>query len=272
MSGTSAARGTGHRLPRAPLAAAAGDPAHAARLAAAGVDVVVAYHSSVLRRRGLPSVAGLLPWANANDMTLGVLPRIAARVTDVPVFATVCANDALRPPEDVVADAAARGAAGVLNAPTVGLLSGRVRRAVESAGLGFRREVELMSLARASGLRAWGYAFTAGQARSLVAAGAEAIVIHLGITGVGQPVGRARRTRATVGTAARTIRPDVRLLLHGGPIHDPASFVSLAGDLDVGFLGASAFPDDPHLDVTVREWRAMGVGRPIRETTEGRAV
>lgn len=89
------------------LAAAAGDADTAARLAAAGVDVIVAYHSSVLRRLGLPSVAGLLPWASANELTLGIVADIvnAGR----PTLATVCANDCLQPPERMLAEREVRG-------------------------------------------------------------------------------------------------------------------------------------------------------------------
>lgn len=87
-------RGTHAVPPNAPLAAAAGGGADAARPVRAGVNVVVAYHSSVLRRRGLPSVSGRLPWASANDLAMAILPEIAEAVVGLPVFIAVCANDA----------------------------------------------------------------------------------------------------------------------------------------------------------------------------------
>jgi predicted TIM-barrel enzyme len=151
---------SGQPLQHPPLAAAAGDAATATRLARAGIDVVVAYHSSPVRSQGLPSVTGLLPWGSANDTALRTLPEICAAVPGSPVFATVCANDALHPADAMLTKAAALGARGVLNAPTVGLLTGPVRRALEAAGLGYQREIDFMAMARAYGLRAWGYAFT----------------------------------------------------------------------------------------------------------------
>jgi predicted TIM-barrel enzyme len=245
------------------LAAAAGNADHAAALAAAGVDVIVAYHSSALRDRGLPSVSGLLPWASANQMTLDLVPGIVTAAASRPVLATVCANDALRPASMVVAELARHGVAGILNAPTVGLLTGPVRRAMENAGLGYAREVELMRLAREAGMAAWGYAFTGGQARDLVAAGAQVVVAHLGITGAGSGVERAARTLAAVDRAVRKADPTVRVMAHGGPLRDPDSFTAVrhlarpAVPGRWGFFGASVFAPAGDLRQAVPRWRAV---------------
>jgi hypothetical protein len=93
-----------------------------------------------------------------------------------------------------------------------GLLTGPVRRALEDAGLGFTREVKLMAVALANGLRAWGYAFTPGRARAMVANGAEAIIVHLGLTG--QPAPHAEATPAAI---AGVVGREVQLLAHGDP-------------------------------------------------------
>lgn len=247
-------------LPEAPLAAAAGDAATAGHLAGAGVDVIIAYHSSPLRRRGLPSVSGLLPWGNANDMTLRILPEITAVAADSPVFATVCANDALRPASAMLTQAAELGAAGVLNAPTVGLLTGPARRALETSGLGFQREIDLMPLARARGLRAWGYVFTSGQAQAMADAGAEAVIVHLGITQPGAVTPRAAHLLAAAAYAARRASPMIRVLAHGGPLSSPSTFAALWAGAPrrarYGFFGASAFEHSSGISQAVREWRA----------------
>jgi predicted TIM-barrel enzyme len=235
------------------LAAAAGDADTAARLAGAGVDVLVAYHSSVLRSRGLPSVAGLLPWASANELTLGIVAEVVAASASRPVLATVCANDGLRRPDQVVAELAQRGVAGVLNAPTTALLTGPVRAAVDGAGLGFDREVELMSLAREHGLAPWGYACTPAQASALVRNGAVAVVAHLGITKAGPVTARHVTTLAGIAAAAG---PDVRLLAHGGPLTEPAALRDCRQDgVHFGFFGASVFERAADLDEAVSAWR-----------------
>jgi predicted TIM-barrel enzyme len=248
-------------LPQTPLAAAAGDAAIAARLVSAGADVVIAYHSSPLRRQGLPSVAGLLPWGNANDTTLRILPEIIAAAPGGPVFATVCANDAQHPAAAMLTEVAALGAHGILNAPTVGLLTGPVRRALEAAGLGYQREIEIMASARARGLRAWGYAFTPQQAQALAQAGAEAVIVHLGITTPGSVTSRTRRLMTAVADAACGVSPQIRVLAHGGPLTTPAAFSALRRDhpqvpaVSYGFFGASVFDHASDLCQAVREWR-----------------
>jgi predicted TIM-barrel enzyme len=246
-------------LPQAPLAVAAGDAATAALLASAGADVVIAYHSSPLRGLGLPSVSGLLPWYSANEMSLTILPEIRAAVPGRTVFATVCANDGLLPADDMLAKVAALGADGVLNAPTVGLLTGPVRRALESAGLGYQREIDLMTLARAHGLRPWGYAFTPEQARALADAGAEVVVVHLGITQPGPVTARVTCLMAAAAEVARAISPTIRVLAHGGPVSTPAAFLALHGNdpaISYGFFGASVFERAGDPRQAVREWRA----------------
>jgi predicted TIM-barrel enzyme len=262
---STATRGPGSEalsLPDAPLGAAVGNAVTAARLAAAGVDVIIAYHSSPLRNRGLPSVSGLLPWGNANDMTLRILPEVTAAVPGRPVFATVCANDALHPAATMLAEAADLGADGVLNAPTVGLLTGPVRRALEDAGLGFQREIDLMALARAHGLRAWGYAFAPEHAKELAYSGAEAIIVHLGITRSGPVTSRAARVLAATASAARAVNPNIRVLAHGGPLSSPAAFTALCAsgsqppEIRCGFFGASVFEQASSIDQAVYGWRA----------------
>src|SRR5690349_6622062 len=99
------------------LLAAANTIASAGALHAADVDRIIAYHSSAYRSVGLPSVAGLLPWANANEQTLQMLPDVLAGAGSTPVIATVCANDGLIPVATMLDKVRKSGAAGVLNAP-----------------------------------------------------------------------------------------------------------------------------------------------------------
>lgn len=267
----------GRPVPAAPLVAAAGDAIAAGRLAEAGVDVVVAYHSSTLRRHGLPSVAGLLPWGNANEMTLAIAPGVVEGAAGRPVLATVCANDALRPASSTIAELARFGVRGVVNAPTVGLLTGPVRKALEEAGLGFQREIDLVASARDHGLTTWAYAFTPGQARALARAGAEAVIVHLGITGAGSSRSQAARLLAATAGAVRAVEPSIPVLAHGGPLRDPEAFAAIgADDAGCGFFGASVFERAQDIGQAVRAWRTvLGPGdrspRPHRTAAPARS-
>jgi predicted TIM-barrel enzyme len=236
------------------VVAAVADSQRARQLQAAGIDALVAYHSSVYRAAGLPSVAGLLPWANANEQTLAVLPAVLAGAAGVPVYATVSANDRLVPAELVLSRIVASGAAGVLNAPTVGLLTGEVRDELERAGLGFDCELELVRAARERGLGAMTYVFDGAQAERAAADGATVLVAHFGITRPGAAVeDRHLDLLAAVCRAGRS--SGVPVLAHGGPLADPARLAQLraAAGLPVGFFGASVFDTAAQPDVTA--WR-----------------
>ena len=239
------------------LVAAAGTRETAAQLASAGVDRIVAYHSSVYRNLGLPSVAGLLPWASANEQTLRMLPDVLAGASNVPVLATVCANDGLLPLETMIDRVEAGGGGGVLNAPTVGLLTGPVRTAIEQEGLGMSAEMRLLEVARARGLEAWAYVFDPTWTRSAVSAGATALILHLGLTGQPPTVPVVETIRSCLAVSA-----DVSLMLHGGELGRPHDYVSLLGSLTTaeqdrvgGFFGASAFERAGSITSAVAGWR-----------------
>jgi predicted TIM-barrel enzyme len=236
------------------VVAAVAGAERAQQLRTAGADALVAYHSGVYRAAGLPSVAGLLPWANANEQTLAVLPAVLAGAAGLPVHATVCANDRLVPVDRVLARIAEAGAAGVLNAPTVGLLTGDVRDELERAGLGFDRELDLVRAAREHGLAAMAYVFDYAQAEAAAAAGATVLVAHLGITRPGAAVER-RHHDLLAAVCAAGGHAGVPVLAHGGPLAHPARLAQLraAVGTPVGFFGASVF--DTAAEPGVAAWR-----------------
>ncbi len=243
------------------IIAAAGTRAFAGTLADAGVDRMVAYHSSVYRQRGLPSVAGLLPWGSANEQTLSLLPEVVAGAGSTPVLATVCANDGLLPRGEALARAAALGARGVLNAPTVGLLEGAVRSVLEREGLGRDAEIALMAEAAAAGLEAWAYVFDGAWTSLALDAGATGVIIHLGVTG---PTEDGERQRDVASDCLRVVRDrDVPVaLLHGGALRTPADLDRLLATLPddladrvTGFMGASAFESAADPAAAVTAWR-----------------
>lgn len=248
-------------LPHAPLLAATSRRAGAALLSHAGVDRIVAYHSSVYRQRGLPSVAGLLPWASANEQVSSMIRDVVAGSDGTPVIATVCGNDRMTgvgPMLDLLTE---EGVVGVLNAPTVGLLEGTVRAVLEAEGLGRSSEIGLLRNARERGLEAWAYVFDAAWAREAVDAGATALVIHLGITGYGADDLRQQAHRA--GEIAAEAPTGMPVLLHGGDLTSPERFTALyselsplvPGPLPFGFFGASAFEAAADPAAAVRSWR-----------------
>lgn len=238
------------------IISAAGTQASANQLSNAGVDRLVAYHSSAYRRYGLPSVAGLLPWASANQQTLDMLPEVIDGAGKTPVIATVCANDGLIPASEMLRRVSEAGAHGVLNAPTVGLLEGTVRDVLESEGLGRESELALLHGAREASLEGWAYVFDPAWIRSASDAGATGVIIHLGITGYPSPVDLIACLEE-----ARTSGLQ-QVLLHGGNLTSPSNFNSalrglppdLAGAV-TGYMGASVFEKSRNAAETVKAWQ-----------------
>lgn len=235
--------------------AAAGSGERAGVLSRAGVDRIVAYHSSAYRERGLPSVAGLLPWASANEQTLTMLPGVLRGAAATPVLATVCANDGLIPRAEMLARLREAGVVGVLNAPTVGLLEGTVRMVLEAESLGRDAEIALLAEAVDAGLEAWAYVFDPTWTRLAIEAGATGVIIHLGITGYPSPTSLDDCLQVAADLGAG------RVVLHGGSLTSPAELqqclAALPEPLRVvnGYLGASVFERAVDPAAAVRAWR-----------------
>lgn len=260
------------------ILAAAGTRTFAESLATVTADRIVAYHSSAYRKHGLPSVAGLLPWASANEQTLEMLPEVLDGAGATPVVATVCANDGLIPRSEMLWRLREAGVTGVLNAPTAGLLEGTVRAVLEQAGLGMEPEIALTGDAVEAGLESWVYAFDPEWIRGAAEAGATGVVIHLGITGFPSPVD----LEACLAAAAEH---DVReVLLHGGSLTTPASLATALQSLPAelaetvtGYMGASVFERADDLPAAMQQWRdaldgsgAASTPNPLHDPTETR--
>ena len=91
---------------------------------AGGVDLIVIYNSGRYRMAGRGSMAGLMPYGDANAIVLDMAREVLPVVKQTPVLAGVCGTDPFRD-MDVFLDEIARvGFSGVQNFPTVGLMDG----------------------------------------------------------------------------------------------------------------------------------------------------
>lgn len=249
------------RATRSLVAAGVGMGLSAGAAAQAGADLIVAYHSAPLRLRGLPSVSGALPVADANHDTLAILPEVVRCAADRPVIATVFASDPRLAFDAHLARLASLGAAGVMNAPPITLLEPALRCDLDSAGLGFERELELTSRARERGLLTVMYAFDAAQAADLIGAGVDVLVLHLGIT---RPDRDAAPTAGLVAfTAALDAHPEIVYLVHGGPVSTPQDVSRIQDEhprVD-GFFGVSSIERLPITAAVSRAVQAFAYDR-----------
>jgi predicted TIM-barrel enzyme len=228
---------------------------------AGGIDLIVIYNSGRFRMAGRGSLSGLMPYGDANAIVMEMANEVLPVVKKTPVIAGVCGTDPFRR-MDVFLDEVKRiGFAGVQNFPTVGLIDGTFRANLEETGMGFGLEVEMIALANAKGLLTTPYVFCEADATAMAKAGADVIVCHLGLT-TGGSVGsqtalKLKDCPALVdkwAAAALKVKKDAIILVHGGPVAEPAdaAFVMKNTKHCHGFYGASSMERLP-VEVAIRD-------------------
>lgn len=231
------------------IAAGAGTGLSAKCAELGGADLIVIYNSGLFRMDGLPSMAGILCYSNANDVVYEMGERhVLPVVKKTPVIAGVCGTDPTRDMERFLRQLSEVGFSGVINFPTVGRIDGNFRRDLESVGLGFAREVEMIAKARALDLYTMAYVFQPEEARQMAEAGVDMIVPHVGLTAGGTigakhaiPLAEATEKVQEMLEAARQVNPAIVTLAHGGPIAGPEDVAYVLAHSDAqGFVGASS--------------------------------
>lgn len=231
---------------------------------AGGIDLIVIYNSGRYRMAGRGSLAGLMPYGDANGIVVEMAAEVLPVARNTPVLAGVCATDPFRLMDRFLDELKAIGFAGVQNFPTVGLIDGTFRANLEETGMSYAMEVEMIAKARARDMLTTPYVFSEADAEAMAKAGADIIVCHLGLT-TGGSIGA--ETAVTLedspalvdawAGAALAINPDTIVLVHGGPVAMPedAEFVLRNTRLCHGFYGASSMERLPAERALVEQTR-----------------
>ena len=231
------------------IAAGAGNGLSAKCAEAGGIDLIVIYNSGKFRMDGLPSICGLMPYGNANEIVLELGENhVLPAVKKTPVLAGVCGTDPTRNMRRFLEHLCDVGFSGVINYPTVSRFDGNIRRDFESVGLGFAREVEMIATAREVGLYTTCYVRTPEESAQMAKARVDIVVPHVGLTsggtiGSGDAMSLNEAVKATqdLVNVAREINPDIIALAHGGPMEDPEDVAYVLQQTSAqGFVGASS--------------------------------
>ena len=216
---------------------------------AGGIDLIVIYNSGRYRMAGRGSLAGLMPYGDANAIVMEMAAEVLPVVKHTPVLAGVCATDPFRIMDRFLDQVKAAGFAGVQNFPTVGLIDGNFRANLEETGMSYALEVDMIARARAKDLLATPYVFCEADAAAMAGAGADVIVCHLGLT-TGGSIGAETALKLSDcpalvdkwAAAALAVNPDAIILVHGGPVAMPADAEYVLRNTATchGFYGASS--------------------------------
>ena len=234
-----------------------------------GADLIVIYNSGRYRMAGRGSLAGMMPYGDANGVVVEMAREVLPVVARTPVLAGVCGTDPFRQMDVFLDEIARLGFSGVQNFPTVGLIDGRFRMGLEETGMGYGREVDMIAKAHARDLLTTPYVFDPAEAKAMAQAGADVLVCHFGLT-VGGSIGAESATRLeecpaltdAMAEAALAVNPDAFILVHGGPIAEPADaeYVLARARHCHGFYGASSMerlPVERALSAQVAKFKAI---------------
>jgi predicted TIM-barrel enzyme len=257
-----------------PIIGAGAGTGLSARLAeAGGADLIIIYNSGRYRMGGRGSLAGLMPFGDANEIVVDMAREVLPVVSATPVLAGVCGTDPFRLMPVFLDELRRIGFSGVQNFPTVGLIDGTFRIGLEETGMGYGLEVDMIRLAHERGLLTAPYVFDDEQAAAMADAGADVLVPHMGLTTGGTLGAVTARTLEecvplvqAMHDAAKRVNPEILVLCHGGPIAEPddAAYVIANTEGVVGFFGASSMerlPTEVAMTENMRRFKAM----PVRE-------
>lgn len=244
----------------------AGAAAHAVQQG--GADFLLVANVGRLRMMGAPSCACHLPLRDCNKLVADYARgEILAAAGDVPTFLGVAACDPNIDLREYLALVREWGFHGVSNFPTFSQMIGPYRELLEASGLGFRREIEMLTIAKAMGFPILGYGGAEREVSQLVELGADLICVQfdpqLGLT--------AESSLADLEIAANFARPlisyirrhspDTLCLCGGAAISNPERMHRLTKLLDAdGYIGGSTIdqlPLEASIEDKVAEFKSV---------------
>jgi predicted TIM-barrel enzyme len=238
---------------------------------AGGADIIIIYNSGRYRMAGRGSLSGMMPYGDANQVVVEMGQEVLTIVEDTPVLAGVCGTDPFRIMKVFLRQLIDQGFSGVQNFPTVGLIDGLFRQNLEETNMGYDHEVDMIAEAHQLGLLTCPYVFNEEEAVKMANAGADVLVPHMGLTTSGtigastaMTIEDAAKRVQALRDAAASVRDDILVLCHGGPIAEPADAAYVLAHTTgvVGFFGASSIerlPTERALTQQVRDFKGLGI-------------
>jgi predicted TIM-barrel enzyme len=237
----------------------------------AGADLIIIYNSGRYRMAGFGSLAGLMPYGDAHQVLLELAPEVLSVVKYTPVLAGVTGTHPFYQGyrmRKFLQELKEMGFSGIQNFPTVGLIdkNSLFRRNLEETGMGYDKEVEAVKIAHELDMLTTPYVFDEENLIDMLKAGADVLVLHFGLTAKGTVGARttisleeATKKTQEWSELARSQKPDVLVLIHGGPVADLEDWKYVAERVKGvhGFFGATTFERLPTEKAVAEQIRAF---------------
>lgn len=236
-----------------------GETAKAAE--AGGADLLQFYNSGRFRMAGIGSLAGLMPYANANDITLDMAKEIVPVVKNTPVIGGVCATDPFKNIKRLLEELKEIGVSGVINYPTVCMTDGIFRENLEGQGFSFDVEIGMLKMANKMDMLTTPYVFNVYEAKKVAEAGVDLTIIHVGYRKPLLTVEGAIGKIIEISNTIREVNDKTLLFCHGDPIVDTETFEKVYRKTEVvgfmGFTGIERVPSIKAIQATVKEFKSI---------------
>lgn len=238
-----------------------------------GADFILALSSGYFRQRGVSSLAGYLPFSNSNEVVMDFGSKeILPKSTNTPTIFGLCATDPTVNLERYIQSIRENGFHGINNYPTVGLIDGHFREALEERGISFDEEVRAIRIASEMGLFTVAFVFNPTQAIQMVEAGADIICVHLGLTTGGKlgakqikSLQSAKKLVMDIVNACHEIKPDVIKMVYGGPVNTPVDVQFMYDGTEInGYIGGSVFERIPAEQTIIKVTESFKATNDIR--------
>jgi len=226
-----------------------------------GADFILALSAGRFRLAGVPSLACMLPFSNSNDLVFDFAEReIIPMIKDIPVIYGACATDLTYTHEELVKLLKKKGFSGINNFPTVGLIDGKFREALEQSGISYQKEIELMKTAVENDLFTVAFVFDISQGIEMAKVGVDVVCAHLGWTSGGEKGVKKRKDleeciyqAEEIFNAVDKINSSIFKMIYGGPVEHPEqAFLFYENSQAVGYIGGSSFERIP-TEFAIRE-------------------
>ena len=238
---------------------------------AGGADLIIIYNSGRYRMAGRGSLAGLMPYGDANGIVVDMAAEVLPVVKDTPVLAGVCGTDPFRLMPVFLKQLKEIGFSGVQNFPTLGLIDGNLRANLEATGMGYDKEIKAIHIAHELDMLTTPYVFDAEQAKAMAEAGADLLVAHMGLTtsgsigaAVAMTLDDAIAKVMEIAEAGRKVNKDIMVICHGGPFDEPPNVGKALAKMPgiVGFFGASSIerlPTERAITAQVEAFKSLSL-------------
>ena len=236
-----------------------------------GADLIAVYSTAIYRMMGQHTLMAFLPYSNANEHVAKMAREILPAVKGAPCIVGIGAHDPSLDQERFMDEMMALGFSGVTNEPFAGIYGPEFATQLESAGLGFSREAEMIALAHRKDIFTFGWAFSPSEARRMADAGADVVGALVGVTAGGLSgskesltLEKATEAATNMVLAAKEVNPDVMVFTHGGPFKDPPTAeYSMLHSGAVGYAAGSSgerLPTETAIIEVTKSYKNMKAG------------